>query len=108
MIDQERAKEILGDRQRAYLLAFNVEGAAGAAVLADLATFCRADETCVVPGDRDRTYVLEGRREVFLRIQDHLKLTTEQLVQKYTRPAKGAISHDRTYPSDTPDSPDAA
>lgn len=86
--------EVLGDRQRAYLLAFNREEAAGAAVLADLAIFCRADETCVVPGDRDRTYVLEGRREVYLRIQDHLRLTTEALVQKYTRPAKGAHGHD--------------
>lgn len=88
----EKVSEVLGDRQRAYMLAF--KEAAGAAVLADLAIFCRADETCVVPGDRDRTYVLEGRREVYLRIQDHLRLTTEALVQKYTRPAKGAISHD--------------
>src|SRR5688500_260506 len=91
---------ILDDRKRAFLLAFNKEEAAGAAVLADLATFCRADETCVVPGDRDRTYVLEGRREVWLRIQDHLKLSTEQLVQKYTRPAKGATRHDDREPTD--------
>ncbi len=102
MIDQKDATEIFGDRQRAYLLAFNREEAAGAAVLADLAIFCRADETCVVPGDRDRTYVLEGRREVFLRIQDHLRLTTEALVQKYTRPAQGAISHDPRDPSESP------
>jgi hypothetical protein len=98
----EKATEVLGDCQRAYLLVFGDKDkeAAIQAVLADLTMFCRANETCVVPGDRDRTYVLEGRREVFLRIQDHLKLTTEQLVEKYTRPAKGAISHDRTYPSD--------
>lgn len=95
----EKLTEILGDRQRAYLLAFREDAAAGAAVLADLATFCRADETCVVPGDRDRTYVLEGRREVYLRIQDHLRLTTEQLAEKYTRPAKGAHGHDHD-PSD--------
>lgn len=80
---------ILSDRKRAYQLAFNME-AAGQAVLMDLATFCRANETCVVPGDRDRTYVLEGRREVYLRIRDHLDLTVEQLVEKYTRPATGA------------------
>ena len=90
----EKLLQILGDRQRAYLLAFNRDEAAGMAVLADLAAFCRADETCVVPGDRDRTYVLEGRREVWLRIQDHLKKSTEELVQKYTRPAKGAHGHD--------------
>lgn len=88
----EKLLEIFGDRQRAYQLALNT--AAGKAVLLDLAIFCRANETCVIPGDRDRTYVLEGRREVYLRLMDHLNLTTDDLVQKYTRPAKGAISHD--------------
>lgn len=92
MIDAEAAKQMLSDRQRAYMLAFGE--VAGKAVLADLAAFCRANETCVVPGDRDRTYVLEGRREVFLRIRDHLDKTVEQLLEIYTRPAKGAISHD--------------
>jgi hypothetical protein len=33
----------------------------------------------VVPGDHDRTLILEGRREVFLRLTDHLHLTSEQL-----------------------------
>lgn len=92
MIAAETVKNILADRQRAYMLAFGE--VAGKAVLADLAVFCRATETCVVPGDRDRTYVLEGRREVYLRIRDHLDATVEQLLEKYTRPAKGAISHD--------------
>ena len=87
-MNPEQALEILTDRQRAYQLAF--KEAAGKAVLLDLAAFCRAMETCVVPGDRDRTYVLEGRREVWLRIRDHLDLTVEHLVEKYTTPAKGA------------------
>jgi hypothetical protein len=92
MIEADKAKQILVDRQRAYALTFGE--VAGQAILADLAVFCRANETCVVPGDRDKTYVLEGRREVYLRIRDHLDLTVEQLMEKYTRPAKGAISHD--------------
>lgn len=86
------AKKVFADCKRAYQLAFGTDG--GRAVLMDLAPFCRAKETCVVPGDRDRTYVLEGRREVYLRIQDYLDLTVEELVEKYTRPATGAISHD--------------
>lgn len=94
----EKVQEILGDRQRAYLLVFNT--VAGKAVLDDLAAFCRANETCVVPGDRDRTWVLEGRREVYLRIGAHLNLSTEELVKHFTRPAKGAISHDDQSPSD--------
>jgi len=88
----EEATRVFADCKRAYELAFRTE--AGKAVLIDLTPFCRVKETCVVPGDRDRTYVLEGRREVFLRIQDYLDLTVEQLVEKYTRPAQGAISHD--------------
>lgn len=80
------------DKKRAYSLLLG--NPAGQAILDDLMPFCRARETCVVPGDRDRTYVLEGRREVYLRIQDFLDLTPEQLVEKYTRPAQGAIRHD--------------
>jgi hypothetical protein len=94
--------EILGSRQRAYQLVFNRPAdPAIAAVLQDLAVFCRADETCIIPGDRDRTYVLEGRREVWLRIRHHIDLTTEQLTERYPlRPAKGAHGHD---PRDPPD-----
>lgn len=88
----EEMLQILDDRKRAYQLTFGTP--AGLTVLADLSVFCRARETCVVPGDRDRTYVLEGRRETFLRIQEHLELTPEELVERYTRPAEGAISHD--------------
>lgn len=98
MITAEKAQEILGDRQRAYQLSF--KDAPGAAVLADLAVFCRANEPCIAvptpqsPIDIYRTFVNEGRREVYLRIRDHLDRTTEELVEKYTRPAQGAISHD--------------
>jgi len=96
MIDLEKLKQILSDRQRAYMLAFKTD--AGAAILSDLAVFCRANETCVVPGDRDRTYVLEGRREVYLRIKAHLDMTEDQLLEAFTRPAQGAHGHDRPDP----------
>lgn len=89
---KEELLVILTDRKRAYQLAFADAG--GKAVLTDLMVFCRARETCLIPGDRDRTNALEGRREVYLRIQDHLELTPEELLEKYTRPAQGAISHD--------------
>lgn len=88
----DEALKIFADTKRAYQLAFN--SPAGEAVLIDIAPFCRAKETCVVPGDRDKTYVLEGRRETYLRIKDYLDLTAEQLCEKYTRPAQGAISHE--------------
>ena len=83
----DEALRVFTDAKRAYQQAFGA--GAGAAVLIDLAPFCRADESCVVMGDRDRTYVLEGRREVWLRIQDYLKLAPEELVQKYTKQVPG-------------------
>ena len=56
----------------------------GQEVLRDLADWCRANETCVIPGDRDRTLILEGRREVWLRIQQHLNLSANHLFELYT------------------------
>lgn len=85
---KDEALQIFADRQRAYRMVFSpADAPAVKAVLDDLISFCRGKETCVVPGDRDRTYVLEGRREVLLRIQDHMELTPEQLVERSTRPA---------------------
>lgn len=73
----EATLAFLLERKRSYQSAFST--APQQIALIDLASFCRANETCVVPGDRDRTLVLEGRREVWLRIQQHLNLTPEQL-----------------------------
>jgi hypothetical protein len=91
-VTPEEVLQVFVDRKRAYQLAFNTPG--GKVALDDLDFFCRARETCVVPGDRDLTHVLEGRREVSLRIHDYLERTPEELRDLYTRPAKGAISHD--------------
>jgi len=69
--------DFLRQRKRAYQLCFS--SPAGNVVLQDLVKFCRAAETCVVPNDRDRTLLLEGRREVILRINQHLHLNSQQL-----------------------------
>jgi len=101
-MSSEKALEIFTDRKRAYTLVFG-ESPASLAVLDDLTTFCRGKETCLIPGDRDKTYALLGRNEVFHRIRDHLELSPEQLLVKYTRPAKGAHGHERhLYDNDTP------
>jgi hypothetical protein len=47
-------------------------------VLADLARFCRAHESTFHPDARAHA-VAEGRREVWLRIQEHLKLSEVDL-----------------------------
>lgn len=49
-------------------------------VLADLAKFCRAEESTFDPDARIHA-VHEGRREVWLRIQRHLRLTPTQLLE---------------------------
>jgi hypothetical protein len=56
--------------------------AAGSVILADLRAFCRADASCVVLGkdgriDTHATAVAEGRREVWLRLIDHLRLDAQ-------------------------------
>lgn len=78
----QRVINFLRLRKKAYQLTFG-NNIASQEVMIDLALFCRANETCVIPGDRDRTLILEGRREVWLRIQQHLNLTGEQLAALY-------------------------
>lgn len=65
----------------AYQLTFPKHSPAQQMVLADLARFCRATESCVVPGNHDKTLILEGRREVWLRLNEYLNLTVEDLYQ---------------------------
>lgn len=83
MADDPTAEEIqatvaaLLERKRSYLQAF--ASPASQLALIDLASFCKANVSCFVPGDRDLTLILEGRREVWLRIQQHLNLTPEQM-----------------------------
>lgn len=77
--------QAIEDTQKAYLLTFQLTQPANIHVLEDLCRFCRGAETCVVPGDRDKTLVLEGRREVWLRIQQLTNMTPEQLFAIYAR-----------------------
>ena len=53
----------------------------GKRVLADLRRFCRADTSCADVTNVHTTFLLEGRREVWLRIQAQLALTDEQITQ---------------------------
>lgn len=75
-------KEFLTSRKRNYQTAF--KSVAGEMVLEDLARFCRADETTFHTDGRVSA-LMEGRREVWLRITKHLNLTPDELV-KYFNP----------------------
>lgn len=71
-------------RRRAYKAAFN--NPEGRKVLADLRRFCRATMPTADINNVQATYLLEGRREVWCRIQAHLQLTEEDvftLIEEY-------------------------
>lgn len=73
----------LDGRRYAYRRMFDVRESADAhTVLADLAKFCFANDT-VATTDRDQTQRLIGRREVWLRIQQHCNLDNETLWKLY-------------------------
>ena len=69
---------LIKDRWFCYHRTFGPENRYAVHVLKDLARFCRASESTFNPDERMHA-VLEGRREVWLRIQEHLQLTPEQI-----------------------------
>lgn len=79
----DRILSYVRGRQRAYRLTFPLNPAQ-IMVLADLAKFCRAFETTFHADPRVHA-ALEGRREVWLRVTNHLHLTAEQLVVIYNQ-----------------------
>lgn len=80
---EKKARSYLFDRQRAYKKVFgSSKDLAIKKVLEDLKAFCRADESCFDPDPRIHA-VLEGRREVILRIGHHIDLKSEQLWDLY-------------------------
>ena len=72
----ERAKQYLFRRRTAYVKTFL--NPYGDVVLRDLARFCRANASTFHTDARAHA-VAEGRREVWLRIQQHLRLTDDEL-----------------------------
>ena len=78
---ENKARALLRDRQVSYQHALG--GAPGQAVLEDLAWFCRADQTTFHPDPRVHA-LMEGRREVWLRIKEYLDLSPEDLLRRRT------------------------
>lgn len=75
-------KEQLRERSQAYRQVF--KGVYAEKVLVDLSKFCRANES-TFNADARIEGILQGRREVWLRITKHLNLTEDQL-QAYFNP----------------------
>lgn len=62
----------------AYNRVFDKQSPYTETVLKDLAKFCRAHTTAFHKDQRMHA-VLEGRREVWLKIQEYLQMTTEEI-----------------------------
>ncbi len=77
-IQVSKLRELLKKKRMAYHQTFNIKGPFSRVVLEDLARFCRAHETTFAKDDRT-TNLLEGRREVWVRIQNYLNLSEEEL-----------------------------
>jgi hypothetical protein len=71
-----KQREFLAQRQQAYRAVF--DGPVGRLVLADLALFCRATAS-TFHADPRAAAQLDGRREVFLRIQEHIQISDDEL-----------------------------
>ena len=75
---QEKAKDLLRERKLAYEHVFGKDTEDVKAVLQDLADFCHANKTTF---NKDSTAAcnLDGRREVWLRIQKYLRTDLQDL-----------------------------
>lgn len=91
IVGQDETLEFIRARKAAYQLTFGTS--AGQKVLEDLAPFCRAGVSCFNSDPRIHAD-LEGRREVWLRIADHMHLTTAELYELYAgRPLVDRIAN---------------
>lgn len=79
-----KLEQQLFDRQKIYRDVLNLEAPQVLKLLEDLAEFCYAHKSAF-HADARMHAVLEGRREVWLRIQEHLNLDNFKLWELYTR-----------------------
>jgi len=88
VVAQEVIVDFLRRRQEAYKRVFagNPTSDDAQLVMDDLQRFCRGRETAFDIEERVHV-LLTGRQEVYFRIMDHLRLSYDALVEKYT--AKG-------------------
>ena len=75
-------RDFLRGKSVAYNHVFNRQNVFTDEVLADLAKFCRAHESSFHADPRMHA-VLEGRREVWLKIQNYLNLSPDELIELY-------------------------
>lgn len=80
--NEQAALDLIRHRKQAYVHTFKHDSKFASDVLADLAKFCRGNQT-TYHSDQRMNDVLQGRREVFLRICEHLDLDERTLFEKF-------------------------
>lgn len=75
---ESAAKDFLASRANAYKRVFPLDNKDVEFVLKDLMKFCRMVESTFHPDPRIAAQ-LDGRREVFLRVMQHTKMSQDQL-----------------------------
>lgn len=80
--------DFLGLRKKSHQSLFGPMGIVGSEGMKDLSKFCFAFETTADP-NRDLSLIKQGRREVWLRIQQNLHLSPEELAALYKAVAAG-------------------
>lgn len=88
----DKIKAMFSSRSLAYHRVFNKDSMDTKIVLKDLAKFCRAYETTYHADPRIHA-LLEGRKEVWMRIQEHLNLSVEELLKLHQ--VKDMVQGDR-------------
>ena len=100
MATVDRLRNFLGSRQTAYKQTFT--GPHAETVLADLAAFCRANQSTFHP-DARVSAALDGRREVILRILDHINLSPDELFEISTGQRRHQAALDKRQGDDNDD-----
>jgi len=82
--EKSKLRDYYHERSIAYGRIFDEKGPYTSVVLEDLAKFCRANESTFHIDPRAHA-LMEGRREVWLRIKEFLTLNADELLEKYAR-----------------------
>jgi hypothetical protein len=79
--NEQAALDLIRRRKQAYVHTFKIEDRFASDVLADLTRFCRGNQSTFHENQRMND-VLQGRREVLLRICDHIDMDEMELYRK--------------------------
>lgn len=82
----------------AYNRVFDRKSPYAEVVLKDLAKFCRAHQSTFLPDARSHA-LLEGRREVWLKIQEYLQMTPDEIYRLHAVKEIG-VEHGRVTGKD--------